>query len=60
VYLGAVLEIADGVFTTPNINALTTDVGKLREPLQMHYEDENKQARIERRRRGWTPVLDKI
>ena len=60
VYLGAVLATGDGAFSATNVNALTTEVGQLREPLQIHYEDENEHARIERRRRGWTSVTDKF
>jgi len=56
VYLGGVMQTGDGAFTTSNVNTLITDVGRLREPLLMHYGAENEQARRQRRQQAWTPV----
>jgi len=56
VYIGAMMESADGTFATLNLNALETSVGVQWDATPVFYDDEGSEGRIARRVSRWTPV----
>jgi hypothetical protein len=56
VYVGAVIEAADGLRATLNVNLLDIGPSLPAEPPLVSYDGEGVSERVERRSRSWTPA----
>ena len=57
VYVSALVEEADGLLATLIVNALDLPQDGFPDPVPAHYDDENKEQRLARRRLRWTPAV---